>query len=78
MNRSRYRFVGGQELLNEAYRRVVSLSHQYPYWGYRKIYDLLRGEVAISRERVRRIRRREGLQVARKRRKRRLLGTTTQ
>ena len=64
--------------MDEAYRRVVSLSQQYPYWGYRKIYDLLRGEVAISRERVRLIRRREGLQVVRKRRKRRLLGTTTQ
>jgi putative transposase len=78
MNRSSYRYVGGQELMDERYRRVVSLSQQYPYWGYRKIYDLLRGEVAISRERVRLIRRREGLQVVRKRRKRRLLGTTTQ
>lgn len=78
MNRSSYRYVGGQELVDEAYWRVVSLSQQYPYWGYRKLYDLLRGEVAISRERVRLIRRREGLQVVRKRRKRRLLGTTTQ
>jgi transposase InsO family protein len=78
MNRSSYRYVGGQELVDERYRRVVKLSQQYPYWGYRKIYDLLRGEVAISRERVRLIRRREGLQVVRKRRKRRLLGTTTQ
>jgi hypothetical protein len=78
MNRSSYRYVGGRELVDEAYRRVVSLSQQYPYWGYRKIYDLLRGEVAISRERVRLLRRREGLQVVRKRRKRRLLGTTTQ
>jgi transposase InsO family protein len=78
MNRSSYRYVGGQELVDEGYQRVVKLSQQYPYWGYRKIYDLLRGEVAISRERVRLIRRREGLQVVRKRRKRRLLGTTTQ
>jgi len=78
MNRSSYRYVGGQELVDERYRRVVKLSQQYPYWGYRKIYDLLRGEVAIGRERVRLIRRREGLQVVRKRRKRRLLGTTTQ
>ena len=77
MNRSSYRYVGRQELVNEAYQRVVNLSQQYSYWGYRKIYDLLRGEVAISRERVRLIRRREGLQVVRKRRKRKLLGTTT-
>ena len=79
MNRSSYRYVGSQELVDERYRRVVSLSQQYPYWGYRKIYDLLRGEkLAISRERVRLIRRREGLQVVRKRRKRKVLGTTTQ
>ena len=79
MNRSSYRYVGIEEFADERYRRVVSLSQQYPYWGYRKIYDLLRGEdVAISRERVRLIRRREGLQVVRKRRKRKLLGTTTQ
>lgn len=79
MNRSSYRYVGGQELMDEGYRWVVGLSNRYPYWGYRKIYDLLRGEeLAIGRERVRLIRRREGLQVVRKRRKRRLLGTTTQ
>ena len=79
MNRSSYRYVGSKDFVDEGYRRVVSLSQQYPYWGYRKIYDLLRGEdVAISRERVRLIRRREGLQVVRKRRKRKLLGMTTQ
>lgn len=70
MNRSSYRYVGGREPVDEGYRRVVSLSREYSYWGYRKIYDLLRGEVAMSRERVRLIRRREGLQVVRKRRKR--------
>lgn len=63
--------------MDARYRRVVSLSQQYPYWGYRKIYDLMKGE-GISRERVRLIRRREGLQVVRKRRKRKVLGTTTQ
>ena len=79
MHRSSYRYGGRQEHLKEAYRRTVSLSRQYPYWGYRKIYDLLRGEgVRIGRERVRIIRRREGLQVVRKRRKRKILGTTTQ
>lgn len=79
INRSSYRYVGSQELMDERYRRVVSLSQRYPYWGYRKIYELLRGEeVPISRERVRLIRRREGLQVVRKRRKCKVLGTTTQ
>lgn len=49
------------EVEDERYQRVVSLSHQHTYWGYRKIYELLWGEeLAISRERVRLIRRREG------------------
>ena len=60
MNRSSYRYVGGQEPVDEKYRRVVSLSQQYPYWGYRKIYDSLRGQ-GICRERVRLIRRRGGV-----------------
>jgi putative transposase len=78
-NRSSYRYVVRNEFEDERYQRVVSLSQQYPHWVYPKIYDLLRGEeLAISRERVRLIRRREGLQVVRKRRKRKLLGTTTQ
>ena len=78
VNRSSYRYVGQREVIDEKHRQVTQLSNRYPYWGYRKIHDLMRGEkLAISRERVRLIRRREGLQVARKRRKRRLLGQTT-
>lgn len=79
LNRSSYRYTASQELVDVRYRKVVSLSQRYPYWGYRKIYDLMKAEgVRISRERVRMVRRREGLQVVKKRRKRRLLGTTTQ
>ena len=79
MNRSSYRYVGSKEAIDEIHRTVVRLSDQYRYWGYRKIYDLMKGKgIAVSRERVRLIRRREGLQVVRKRRKRKLLGTTTQ
>ena len=79
LNRSSYRYVASQALIDETYREVVSLSQRYPYWGYRKIYELMKAQqIAISRERVRLIRRREGLQVVRKRRKRRLLGQTTQ
>jgi transposase InsO family protein len=78
MNRSSYRYVGQKELVDAAYREVLRLSECYPYFGYRKIYDLMRGSWAISRERVRLIRRREGLQVVRKRRKRKVLGMTTQ
>ncbi len=79
MNRSSYRYVGKPEFTDERYGRVLSLSQRYPYWGYRKIYDLMKAEgISISRERVRLIRRREGLQVVRRRHKRKVLGTTTQ
>jgi transposase InsO family protein len=78
MHRSSYRYVGQQELVDAAYREVIRLSERYPYFGYRKIYDLMRGSWKISRERVRLIRRREGLQVVKKRRKKKCLGMTTQ
>ncbi|ANO50687.1 hypothetical protein BA177_05220 [Woeseia oceani] len=78
LNRSSYRYVGQQELVDAAYEEVVRLSERYPYFGYRKIYDLMRGSWSISRETVRLIRRREGLQVIKKRRKRKVLGMTTQ
>ena len=78
MNRSSYRYVGQRELVDAAYREVLRLSDRYRYFGYRKIYDLMRGSWSISRERVRLIRRREGLQVVKKRRKRKLLAMTTQ
>ena len=79
LNRSSYRYVASNELMNEPHREVVGLSQQFPYWGYRKIYHLVKEkDLTISRERVRLIRRREGLQVVKKRKKRRLLGQTTQ
>jgi transposase InsO family protein len=78
IHRSSYRYTGQQELVDAAYREVVRLSQRYPYFGYRKIYDLMRDSRKISRERVRQIRRREGLQVVKKRRKRKLLGLTTE
>jgi transposase InsO family protein len=79
MHRSSYRYAGSGQLVDETYRQVVKLSQRYAYWGYRKIYALLKAAgQSISRERVRLIRRREGLQGVTKRRKRRLLGQTTQ
>ena len=45
MNRSSYRYEARQEAMDERYRRVVALSQQYPYWGYRKIYDLMKGAI---------------------------------
>ena len=59
-------------------RRVHELTERYPRFGYRKIHAILRGEgTAIGRDRLRLIRKREGLQVARKARKRRRSGTST-
>lgn len=59
-------------------RRVHELSERYPRWGYRKIHGILRTEgIAIGRDRLRLLRKREGLQVARKARKRRRPGKST-
>ena len=77
LNRSSYRYISEKPAVDDGHQRVVSLSQQYSSWGYRKIYDLMKGEGhRISRERVRLIRRREGLQVVKKRRKRKVLGMT--
>jgi putative transposase len=79
LNRSSYRYVGELAILDGRYRRVVSLSRQYSNWGYRKIYDLIKAEDhRISRERVWLIRRRDGLQVVRNRKKHKMLGMTMQ
>lgn len=78
IHRSSYRHQG----LNESEMvavEVIRLSQRYDYWGYRKIYDLIdRERFPVGRERVRLIRRREGLQVVQKRRKKRVLGASTQ
>lgn len=59
-------------------RRVHELSERYPRWGYRKIHGILRTEgTAIGRDRLRLLRKREGLQVARRARKRRRPGKST-
>jgi transposase InsO family protein len=59
-------------------RRIHDLSERYPRFGYRKIHGILRTEgAAIGRDRLRLIRKREGLQVARKARKRRRPGKST-
>ena len=59
-------------------RRVHELSERYPRYGYRKIHAILRSEgTAIGRDRLRLIRKREGLQVPKKHRKRRRAGKST-
>ena len=78
LHRSTCRYQPRRESIDQALRQVVRLSGRYPCWGYRKIYELAKPDVSVSRERVRLIRRREGLQVVTRRRKRRVLGKTTQ
>ena len=52
--RSSYRYEAKREPIDAAHRQVVALSHRYPYWGYRKMYDLMRElGIAVSRERGR-------------------------
>ncbi len=78
MHRSSYRHQGKGLAVDATYEEVVRLSRAYPVWGYRKIYDLMdRAVYPVGRERVRLIRRREGLQIVRKPRKRRRLGQST-
>lgn len=79
IHRSSYRHQGSGQVVDAVTAEVVRLSDRYPYWGYRKIYDLIdRDRFPVGRERVRLIRRREGLQVRQKRRKKRVLGQSTQ
>lgn len=57
---------------------IVALSYQYPRYGHRKIHVLVnQAGHAVSRETVRLIRKREGLQVRKKQQKKRLLGVST-
>jgi len=63
-----------QELREEIHR----LSFRYPRFGYRKIYYKLKeADWKVGRERVRLIRKQEGLQVINKQKKKRLLGKST-
>ena len=79
MNRSSYRHQGTRGQIDDVYREVMRLSERYSYWGYRKIYDLIdRDRFPVGRERVRLIRRREGLQVVQKPKKKKVLGRSTQ
>jgi putative transposase len=58
--------------------RIHALSDQYPRFGYRKIFHRLKGEGwRVGRDRIRTLRRREGLRVPQKSTKRRRPGTST-
>ena len=78
MHRSTKRRQPGHADQGALVARLHALSERYPRFGYRKMFALLKGEQwSVSRETVRRLRQREGLQVVQKARKRRPLGTST-
>ena len=70
--RQSYREIAALELKE----RIITLSERFPRFGYRKIFDRLKTEgIRIGRERVRLLRKQEGLSVVKKqKRKRRLHG----
>ncbi len=58
--------------------KIHELSEQYPRFGYRKIHDRLKASGwRVGRERIRLLRRREGLRVSQKAPKRRRRGIST-
>jgi putative transposase len=79
LHRSSYRYRRRERVSEAVYGAVIRKSEKHNYWGYRKIHDLVVGDgLAVGRERVRVIRRREGLQLRRKAHKRRVLGASTE
>jgi putative transposase len=78
LDRSSARRQPGYDQTRELGARIHALSELYPRFGYRKIYYRLKLEgTRVSRERVRLIRKQEGLQVMKKPRRRRPLGVST-
>ena len=67
VNRNTKRSLEHEKPMCEKVERVIALSEQQDRWGYRKVYDRMKLDGAnIGRERVRLIRKCEGLQVRRK------------
>ena len=76
--RSTYRSCPCQAKYAAITTEIVRLSYCYPRFGYRKIHALMiSGGYHVSRETTRLIRKREGLQVQKKQKKKRFLGTST-
>ncbi len=78
INRGTKRRQSGNDKKAALIKRIHELSYEHDRYGYRKIYDLMKADGwAVSRETVRIIRKRDGLQVAQKQRKRRPLAQST-
>ena len=72
LNRNTKRSIQRDEPADDVVAKVIELSEAQPRWGYRKVYDRLKLDgVRVGRERVRVIRKREGLQVLKKQHKKR-------
>jgi putative transposase len=78
IDRSTKRRASGRTEEAALAQQIHELSEQYPRFGYRKIHRRLKNAgFRVGRERVRLLRRREGLRVPQKARKRRRPGTST-
>ena len=78
MSRATKRFLPKANHDKELREEIHRLSMRFPRFGYRKIHDKLREDGwQVGREKVRLIRKQEGLQVIRKKKKKRLLGKST-
>ena len=78
LNRSTKRNKPKTNREKELRAKIHYLSQRYPRFGYRKIYDILKDQKwSVGRERVRLIRKQEGLQVVKKQKKKRLRGKST-
>jgi putative transposase len=78
LHRSTKRRQPGTSARRELVAHIYALSERHPRFGDRKIYALLKGEHwRVSRETVRGIRKREGLQVIKKERPRRPVAVST-
>lgn len=78
LNRGTKRFSPKNNHEKEVRKEIHRLSVRFPRFGYRKIHDKLKEDGwHVGREKVRLIRKQEGLQVIRKKKKKRLLGKST-
>ena len=75
LNRNSKRRVQRADPVEAVAEKLIELSQAQPRWGYRRGYDRWKLDgVSIGRERVRVIRKREGLHVHKKRHRKRHLG----
>jgi transposase InsO family protein len=78
IHRSTKRRASGRTEEAALVQKIHELSEQYPRFGYRKIHRLLKkAGFRVGRDRLRQLRRREGLRVPQKTKKRRRPGTST-